>query len=130
MQKISRRRLAKYAADQMGDNVSLTDIAAHLGAVLVATKRADQAEQLMQDIAYELEVRGLHSQVTLTVAHSLSEELKQELTRFIVKATNVKSVSVEEITDSTVLGGVRIDTASQSWDNTIKRRLTDIREAF
>jgi F0F1-type ATP synthase delta subunit len=130
MQKISRRRLAKYAADQLSAGTSAKDLASRLGAVLVATKRADQAGQLTEDIAYELEARGLHTQATLTVAHSLSDQLKQELTKFIAGATGAKDVAVEEVIDSSVIGGVRIDTAGRSWDQTIKRRLTDIREAF
>lgn len=130
MQKISRRQLAKYAADQLASNTSTKELAAQLGAILVSTKRSGQSDQLMEDIAYELENRGLLAQSTVATAFPLNQELKEELVKFIKTSTNVKQVNIDEIIDKTLLGGVRIDTATRSWDQTLKRRLTDIREAF
>ena len=130
MQKISRRQLAKYAADQLAAGTPTKKIAAQLGAVLVATKRSGQSGELLEDVAYELEARGSLAHGTITSALPLSQELKAELTKFIKTSTNVKDVNIDEIIDSSVLGGVRIDTARRSWDQTLKRRLTDIREAF
>lgn len=130
MQKISRRQLAIYAVDQLAANAPISGLAKQLGAILVATKRSNQITQLMEDVAYEFESRGIMAQVTVTTAFPLTEQLKTELNRFIKTEAKVGSVNIDEITDTTVLGGLRIDTATRSWDQTLKRRLTDIREAF
>lgn len=130
MQKLSRRTLARYAADSLVAGHSVKELASQLSAVLIATKRSGQAGELIEDIAYELEDRGLYASATLTSATTLSETLKAELEKFIKSATGVSSVAIEEKLDKSVIGGVRIETAKHSFDQTIKRRLTDIREAF
>lgn len=130
MQKLSRRTLARYAADQLLANQSPKKVAEQLGAVLVASKRAGQAGQLIEDIAYELENRGVMALAEIASATKLDDKLKVELEKFIKKAAAVDQVEIEERVDESLIGGVRIETAKRSFDQTIKRRLTDIREAF
>lgn len=130
MQKISRRQLAKYAVDELVKGISSAVLAKHLGAVLVSTKRANQGEQLIEDVRFELEARGLWTRGVITTAFPLDNQLKTELDKFIRNSSKVNAVEINEIIDKTVIGGIRIDTAGRSWDHTIKRRLTDIREAF
>jgi F-type H+-transporting ATPase subunit delta len=130
MQKLSRRTLARYAADQLLANQSPKKVAEQLGAVLVASKRAGQAGQLIEDIAYELENRGVMALAEIASATKLDDKLKAELEKFIKKAAAVDQVEIEERVDESLIGGVRIETAKRSFDQTIKRRLTDIREAF
>jgi F-type H+-transporting ATPase subunit delta len=130
MQKLSRRQLAKYAADQLLAGQPVRKLAAQLAAVLSATKRGGQAPQLAEDIAFELESRGALATATITSAHPLSEQLSTELEKFIKHQTGARAVAATQAIDPAVIGGVRIDTASRSWDQTIRRRLTDIREAF
>lgn len=130
MMKISRRQLARYAADQIAAGIAPGELAARLGSVLVATKRPNQAMQLIDDINYELEVRGIWAQATVTTAFPLSDELKAELQKFIKNSSSVKSVDLHQRIDQTIIGGIRLDTATKNWDQTIKKRLTDIREAF
>lgn len=84
----------------------------------------------MEDIRYELEMRGLSVQAIITTAHPLSDELHSQLNKLIQRSSQVETVHLSEIIDKSVIGGIRIDTASRSWDQTIKRKLTDIREAF
>ena len=130
MQKLTRRQLAKYAADQLQSGASIQDIAAHLAAVLASSKRSGQGRQLAEDIAFEMESRGLLAEATLTSAHPLGAELVAQLEKFIKDETETKKVIINEVVEPEVIGGVRIETARRSWDQTIKRRLTDIQEAF
>lgn len=130
MQKLSRRQLAKYAADQLEQGTSIKDLAAHLAAVLATSKRSGQGRQLAEDIGYEMESRGLLAEATLTSARPLGAELVAQLKKFIKDEARTKQVIINEVVEPEVIGGVRIDTARRSWDQTIKRRLTDIREAF
>jgi F0F1-type ATP synthase delta subunit len=130
MVKLSRRQLAVYGADQLLGNQTVDDVAAELAAVLVASRRQNQAELLASDIAWELEARGQVANAQVTSARSLSDNLRKQIINHVKHAAKVKRVIIDETIDQSVIGGVRIDTAAHSWDKTIKRKLTDIREAF
>ncbi len=127
MNKVSRRELAHYAADQLLSDVSGSKVAKQLAAVLVSSQRADEAELLANDIAWELESRGKFTAAKVTSAHSLSPSLRKQLLAAVKQATAVEAVELEEFTDSAVLGGLRVETAVHSWDETVARRLNDLR---
>jgi F0F1-type ATP synthase delta subunit len=127
---ISRRRLAQFAVNQLSAGKPADQVSKLLAAELVATKRAGQAELLLSDIAAEFERRGKLSTATVTSAHGISDHLKNEIRKFIKSALAVDEVAIEESVDPSVIGGVRIDSASKSWDRTILKELSDIREAF
>lgn len=128
MNKLSRRSLAIYATDQLLANKHLGTMAKELAAVLVASRRQNQAELLADDIAWELEHRGKVANAQVTSAHALSQQLHKQIVAHIKKAAGVDQVIIEETIDKSVIGGVRIDTAAHSWDKTLRRALTDIRE--
>lgn len=130
MPVLSRRQLAAYAADQLLANQRVSAIAKELAAVLVNSRRANQAELLASDIAWELERRGAAANATVTAAHGLSEQLRKEISSFVEKSAKVDQVIISQNIDESVIGGVRIDTAAHSWDKTLSRKLTDIREAL
>ena len=130
MAALSRRQLAVYGADRLIDSKNLDTLAAELAAVLVATRRQNQAELLASNIGWELEARGQVANAQLTSARALSESLRQQISVHIKKAAKVGDVIISQEIDDSLIGGVRIETAAHSWDKTIKRKLTDIREAF
>ena len=130
MPVLSRRQLAAYAADQLLASQQVSAIAKELAAVLVNSRRANQAELLAQDIAWELERRGAAANATVTAAHDLSEQLRKQISAFVKKSAKVERVIINQNIDESVIGGVRIDTAAHSWDKTLSRKLTDIREVL
>ena len=130
MINLSRRQLAHYAADQLLSNHSLRKVSQEMASVLVQTKRANQAELLARDIAWELEQRGKVANAHVTAARNLSDNLREQITAYVKKAAKVDQVVIDELVDESVIGGIRIDTAMHSWDKTLKRELTDIQEAF
>lgn len=130
MQYLSRRALAAYAADRLSAGAKERDIARQLAAVLVATKRTAQLGQLRQDIAYELEDRGLAAHARLTTARRLNSSITKQVEKFIARHTAARHVSIEAIVDESIIGGMALETAKFKWDQTIKRKLTDIRETF
>ena len=125
---LSRRQLAAYATDQLLANKQVAAIAKELAAVLVNSRRSNQAELLASDIAWELERRGAAANATVTSAHGLSEQLREQISAFVKKSAKVQRVIISQAIDESVIGGVRIDTAAHSWDKTLSRKLTDIRE--
>jgi F0F1-type ATP synthase delta subunit len=130
MTHLSRRQLAGYAANALLDGVPSQKISAQLAAVLKETKRTNESGFLMQDIARELEIRGKVANATITSATPLSDSLREELAGFIKNAANVDEVTLQENTDKTVIGGIKIETAIHSWDKTVAKKLRNIREAF
>jgi F0F1-type ATP synthase delta subunit len=128
MAALSRRALAAYAADQLLAGAKFSKISKELAAVLVTSRRTNQAELLAQDIAWELESRGLVASASVTSAHTLSEQLKRQISAFVRQAAKVDEVVIDENIDESVIGGVRIDTAAHSWDKTLRSKLNQIRE--
>jgi F0F1-type ATP synthase delta subunit len=130
MNPISRRRLAKFATDELLAGKSSGKVAKELAAVLLESKKTKDAELLVQDIALELERRGKLAEASVISATKLNDEIRRELTKFIKQAVGVDQVNLHERVDESVIGGARIETATHTWDQTITKQLTDIREAF
>jgi F0F1-type ATP synthase delta subunit len=124
----SRRQLANYAVDEMLAKRPLKALAARLSAAMTASGQQRDIELLISDIDQELEERGLLARAQVTSAWPLSLKAKQQLVAQLKNLTNTQEVAVEELTDKNVIGGIKVETASRSWDKTIKRELTKIRE--
>lgn len=130
MYNLSRRQLAGYAADQLLDKVAPAKLARELAAILIVSRRQSQAELLADDIGWELERRGQAANAQVISARSLSEQIRKDITAHVKKAAQVKEVIINQAVDPSVLGGIRIDTAAHSWDKTLRRKLTEIKEVF
>jgi F-type H+-transporting ATPase subunit delta len=127
MINVSRRQLARWAVEQLQGGKSPAEISQSLAALLLMTKRQKEAELLLSDIEFELENQGILTVAVVTSARDLSGSLRKTLISQIEKATKVKEVAIEEEVDKNVIGGIRIETPSHTWDNTIIRRLADIK---
>jgi F0F1-type ATP synthase delta subunit len=130
MTHFSRRQLARYAANQIISGEPLAKLSKNLAAVLSEAKRTNDAELLARDIAYELETRGKVASANLISATEISNDLREQIIKFIKVSANVDEVSIQENIDKSVLGGVRIETAVHAWDKTVSKKLADIRESF
>ena len=124
----SRRQLAQYAVNELVSNRSIADLSAHLAAALAASGRQKEIELLLADIDQELEQRGLLARAQLTSAYPLSSKLKQEIQVRLKKVTGVKEVVLQEQIDKSTIGGFKVETASRSWDKTVRRTLAGLKE--
>ncbi|HSX17968.1 MAG TPA: F0F1 ATP synthase subunit delta [Candidatus Saccharimonadales bacterium] len=129
MISFSRRQLAAYAVEQMIKGRPMAALARELAAGLIVLGRHKELELILADIDQELEDRDLLAQVRVTSAYPLSDKLKTELTSQIKKLTNVKNVDLTHRLDKEVLGGIKIETANHTWDKTLRKTLTDIKES-
>jgi F-type H+-transporting ATPase subunit delta len=130
MNKVSRRALAHWASEQIETGQSVSAIAKQVAAVLKETNRTDQVEFLLSDIVWELEQRKTLTVGKVTVAHDITDQLERALAQQIKEATKAAHVVLEKTIDKSVIGGVRVETASQVWDATVSRRLSDLKEVF
>jgi F0F1-type ATP synthase delta subunit len=101
---LSRRQLAEYASDQILAGQPIEKISARLAAVLCETKRTKEAELLARDIAYELETRGKVANANITSASNISDELRDQIIKFIKETAKVDKVTLDENVDKSVLG--------------------------
>ncbi len=130
MDKVSRRALARWAADQLQAGADPKQIGQKLASILVETGLKNQTEYLLDDILFELEDRQKLSTATVTTARPISKELEDQLREAIKKSTNTDQVLIENNVDKTVIGGVRIQTPTKVWDGTVSKKLADLREVF
>lgn len=130
MNRTSRRNLARYAVDQLLGGRSARQVGRALAAAVVDSGQSIEPEFLLSDIAWELERRHELAIGKVSSAHKLDTTARDELSSQLKKATGVKDVLLEEELDGSLIGGVRIETASRVWDFSISRKLTQLREMF
>lgn len=130
MSRLSRRLLAKYGADQLLAGASAKQLAKHLAAGLVDAGKSHEAEFLIDDIAAELENRHELAIAKTTSVQALTPELRSHLMSQLKRSLETKSVALDETLDQSVIGGLRVETASKVWDSTIARKLADLKEVF
>jgi F0F1-type ATP synthase delta subunit len=130
MTHLSRRQLARYAANQILTGEPVDKLSSKLAAVLIEAKRTKDTELLARDIAHELETRGKVASANVTSATDISSDIREQIINFIKESAKVDEVNLQENIDKSVLGGVRIETAVHAWDKTVIKKLADIRESF
>ncbi len=121
--KAPRHRIANTVADHTLDKGVSKDYARELAAYLLAERRVGELDSLLRDIQAAWADKG-YVEVLARSAHPLTAEVKDGIAAR-VKALHpeAKKVVVTEVTDPTVVGGVRIDLANQQLDLSVKAKL-------
>ena len=125
---MSRRKLAKYAAEQIlaGNDAVLEEIAGFL----VHEKHEREVELLARDIEAEL---AAHGTVVATVesARALDLATKDEIKNLLSSKTNASDQDVKvllrESIDQALIGGFKLRTPTATLDATIAKKLNDLR---
>lgn len=128
MRLVSRRKLAKYAAEQIiaGNDTIVEEIAS----LLVYENRQRDIELLVRDVEAEL---AEHGEIVASVesARKLDVDTKREIEKYlmsVVSANNNKSkVTLKESIDPTLIGGFKLRTPTATLDATIAKKLNDLR---
>lgn len=120
-QRISRTKLARYAADQLtsGNRAVIRELAAYL----VDSSRTGEVDLVLRAVYDELETRGI------VLADVFSANKIDADTKSAIKSlTGASQLEIREHISGDVLGGIRINTASRVIDATLKNRLMKLRE--
>lgn len=128
MTTLSRRQLAVYAVNQLLAGVAVASVAQALAAELIESKRTEQLNMLISDIAYILETRGEVADVTVSSVTTLGDDVRSELITTLKSLLSVKDVNLHEIQDSSLIGGLTVESATKRWDMSLKRTLNDLRK--
>lgn len=128
MRLVSRRKLAKYAAEQIiaGNDTIMEEIAS----LLVYEKRQRDIELLVRDVEAEL---AEHGEIVASVesARKLDVDTKREIEKYLMSAVgannNKSKVTLKESIDPTLIGGFKLRTPTATLDATIAKKLNDLR---
>jgi F0F1-type ATP synthase delta subunit len=120
--RLSRRTLAKFAADELLAGSEL--VFDQLAALLIEERREREADILVRDIEAQLAEAG-HVVVRVETAHALDDGTRREIeTMFAGSVVHIHEVVMPEL-----IGGVRMSTPTQALDQTIARKLETLRMA-
>ena len=122
--KLSRRKIASYAAQQIVSGESVSQTVDAVAAYLIESGRIRETELVARAIEDELARRG-HVVARVTTA----EKLDLTLDESIAKITSAKKVYVDTIVDPDVIGGVIIETPDKKLDASIRSKLNALRRA-
>ena len=128
MRLVSRKKLAKYAAEQIlaGNDVVLEEIAG----LLIYEKHEREVDLLVRDIEAELAERG---EVVASVesARVLDDSTRRKIEQFLAAVASSKNskpkVSLRESIDPTLIGGFKLQTPTATLDATVSKKLNDLR---
>ena len=128
MRLVSRRKLAKYAAEQImaGNDTIMEEIAS----LLVHEKRQREIELLVRDVEAEL---AEHGEIVASVEspRKLDVDTKREIEKYLMSAVgannNKSKVTLKESIDPMLIGGFKLRTPTATLDATIAKKLNDLR---
>jgi F-type H+-transporting ATPase subunit delta len=121
--RLSRRKIALYAADKLHAGIEPSGVIKEVAAYLVDTRRTRELDLLVRDIEGELAIRGTVV-ADVTTARPLTEALKKQIGTLV----QAKNLHVRETIDSSVLGGMRVDIPGKRFDGTLRRKLVALKE--
>lgn len=127
--KLSRRSVAAYVGEQLLSNASSSVVVEQLAAYLIDTRRTKELHLLVRDVQTYLANKG-YVAGTLTTAFDLSAATQKAIEAYARKATNATEVTLDPITDPSVLGGVKISLPGYELDATVARQLTTLKTRF
>ena len=128
MKSVSRRKLAKYAAEQIlaGNDAVLEEIAG----LLIYEKHEREIDLLVRDIEAELAENG-EIVASVESARALDENTRHKIEQFLATAASDKNskpkVSLRESIDPTLIGGLKLRTPTATLDATVLKKLNDLR---
>jgi F-type H+-transporting ATPase subunit delta len=126
MQKLSRRRVAEFAADRLAKHESPMKLASYLAAYLVETKQAHQVELLVSDIEQILAQRHGVVVADVTSAVPLSEAIRSSVKKLVTDTDSATQVILNESVDPDLIGGITIDTPSGFYDGSVRKKLRNL----
>ena len=128
MKSVSRRKLAKYAAEQIlaGNDVVLEEIAG----LLIYEKHEREIDLLVRDIEAELAENG-EIVASVESARVLDDSTRRKIEQFLAAVASDKNskpkVSLRESIDPTLIGGLKLRTPTATLDATVLKKLNDLR---
>lgn len=119
-QKLSRRKLAMYAAERLLDGEER--VIEEIVGLLVSEKRQREIDLLVRDIEREMAQRG-----TVVATVESARELTAKDRSSIESLIAGRNVQLRQIVDPSLIGGFKLTTPNGVLDATIIRKLNQLR---
>lgn len=122
--KVSRRALAEAITTKLLAEPQRTKHWMQvLAAYVVEHDMVNDADMLINDIAHELYAQAGQLIVEVTSAEELSDNIRQQLSSYLLRETNAKTVQIHESTDPDLIGGLVAKTADAELDASVRTQL-------
>jgi ATP synthase F1 delta subunit len=127
MAKASRHALARLVAERLSaSGADGRAIMREVAAYLLENNMTEDADVLINDIADELFRQTGRLVVEVTSARALSDGARQNLTEFLQKKTDAKSVELHETVDENLIGGLIAKTPTAELDVSVRNKLRQL----
>ena len=123
MHKLSRRKIAAFWADEL---IAGRDASPQVAAFLADTRRTGEADLIVRDTESALAARGVVV-ADIASANELSQDARSAVEAFLKTAKSASRVALRTHTDPSLIGGVRVDTADERLDATLRARLNKLK---
>lgn len=123
-----RTKLARLIAERTLRQGSSKRLAKEVAAYLLHEGRVNELDSVLRDVQADWATAG-HVEVLARTAHPLTPKLRSEIVRQFKPLYPGAKVSVTEISDPTVLGGVQLSLADRQLDLSIRNKLDHFRQA-
>jgi len=127
MQKITRRKVAEYVADQLHSGVSTKKLVDQAVAYLKDQGKLADWELLVRDVEDVLARKYHVVSARITTARALDADTRKALKDFIMQTEKAQSVTiVSETVDADLIGGVVVRTPSNVFDSSVQSKLKQL----
>lgn len=128
--RISRRKLATHAAKRIASGDSVQAVLDEMAAYLTDARRKNEAELVVRDIEIALLSQGIVLGTAVS-ARPLTDVAKNELEAYVKSAyVDVKTVTLREVVDTSVIAGVRLELPDKQLDSTVASKLEKLKVAL
>jgi F0F1-type ATP synthase delta subunit len=126
--KTPRPRIASTIADTTLDKGMSKHYAKEIAAYLLAEGRVNELDSVLRDVQADWAEKG-YVEALVRSAHPLTAEVKADIAKHVrALYPAAKTVTVTEISDPTVVGGVQINLAHQQLDLSVEAKLNKFKQ--
>lgn len=126
--KQTRTKIAKTIADRIDRSDSPQAVSREIAAYLLAERRVDDLDSVMRDL-WQIRADAGVVEVVAASAHPLTDDIKQNIKSEIKRHyPDAKDISIDELFDPTIIGGVRLSLANQQLDMSVEAKLNKFKQ--
>lgn len=125
----TRQELAKALVPVIAKSKDSVKLAKAIALYLSEHRQTKELDGLMRAVA-NLRSKSGTIEATVTAAFPLSPALKRDIRSLIAKQRGATEVILVEVTDPSVLGGIKIETGEHQLDVTVQQKLNRLKRAI
>lgn len=123
MSKLPLSQLAAVIAEQTLQTDDPSKIAKEVAAYLVAEKRVSELESILREVMFYREKHGI-VEAQVASAHDLTDQVIADVKQLIEQEfSGAETIIVDQELDSSIVGGLRLNTSREQLDMTVKGRI-------